>query len=148
MNSISPNNNLSFSGIAPFAINEMRQNLKARGASIDEYDEFIKTLASDRSGDDFTIETRLSDGRSGGSFRVLNGKDRSDLGILYSLKDAVRYANSLADAKYAKEKDRKLDYLQEAQEVISPTLYLDYGGDGSHRIYENMKKSIGLDIEG
>lgn len=140
-------NNLAFRGIAPFALNELREELKTKGATVEEYDEFIQTLASDRSGDDIRIETRLPDGRSGGRFRITDGESGFDLGILYSLKDAINYANNLSFAKYANDKDAKLNYLEKAKKVIEPTIYCDYGSEGSRRLQENMKKTAGLDIE-
>ncbi|MDE5587147.1 MAG: hypothetical protein K2I72_02100 [Bacilli bacterium] len=69
-----------------------------------------------------------------------------DLGILYSLKDAINYANHLTSAKYADDEETKLNYLKEAKKVIQPTLYCDYGYDGSRRLEENMKKTAGLNV--
>lgn len=144
---INRSNNLAFRGVAPYALNEIREEMRSKGASVEEYDEFLQTLASDRSGEDFRIETRLPDGRSSGRFRVLDNKKGFDLGILHSLKDAINYANNLADAKYADDKETKLKHLEKAEEVIESTIYDDYGYDGSRRLQNKMKKAVGLDIE-
>lgn len=147
MNVSGPGMNLAFRGVTPSALNEMRQDLKSKGASAEEYDEFLQTLASDCSGEDFRIEKRLADGRSKGEFRVTDGESGFDLGILHSLKDAVKYANNLAFAKYTDDKDGKLNYLEKAQKVIEPTIRDDYGYDGSSRVRKNMEKAVGLDLE-